>query len=53
MAQLGHSSTDENVEAFFADADINGDGLIDFDEFLAIHDAADDEMMPAWERLKM
>lgn len=34
MRSLGQNPTDEELEAIIKDADIDGDGTIDFDEFI-------------------
>lgn len=36
MTQLGEESTDEEIDDMIVAVDTNGDGVIDFDEFLAL-----------------
>ncbi|XP_060564297.1 uncharacterized protein LOC132723569 isoform X4 [Ruditapes philippinarum] len=37
MRRLGENLSDEDLKAMFSEADLNGDGLIDFDEFSRLH----------------
>lgn len=37
MGRLGEHLSDEDIKAMFNEADLNGDGLIDFEEFSRLH----------------
>lgn len=37
MRRLGENLSDDDLKAMFSEADINGDGLIDFEEFSRLH----------------
>lgn len=37
MRRLGENLSDDDLKAMFTEADLNGDGLIDFDEFSRLH----------------